>query len=407
VGVDHPGEHQEARRVDQASYDRQVGSYGCHNSIADSYIDELPAGAGHNHSAFDSPVGHGSSRVRFRSITYRIDDSTRKGALVSKKAKLASIGVGRWAGFLATALETGGEGEIVSCFARTEELRSAFAQQHNCRAAGSLEELLADPEVEGVLIATSHTSHRPLVEAAAAAGKQIFVEKPLALGTEDGMACVEAAAAAGVALQVGHQRRRASANRRIKAMIEAGQLGELQALEANLSNPVGMRMPPGAWRRNEAESPLGSMTSLGVHHLDTMSYLAGPMRSVFARTRPGRQGSIDEVSVLALEFESGAIGTLITSFYTPTVSRLAVFGSSGAAFNESDGAILKVQTVDQNVPVEVAIDPADPLVDQMIEFARVVRGEAKPETDGVAGLAVVRLLEAAVQSSQTGRSVDI
>ena len=325
---------------------------------------------------------------------------------MSTKAKLASIGVGRWAGLLATALETGGEGEIVSCFARTEERRNAFAEQHNCRASGSLEELLADPEVEAVLIATSHTSHRSLVEAAATAGKHIFVEKPLALGTEDGAACVAAARAAGVALQVGHQRRRATANRRIKAMVEAGELGDLQALEASLSLPMGMRMPPEAWRWSEEESPLGSMTSLGVHHLDTMSYLAGPIRSVFARSRPGRSGPIDEVSVLAVEFESGAIGTLITSFYTPAVSRLAVFGTAGAAFNEGDGAVLKVQTVDQTSPVELPIDPIDPLVDQMIEFARVVRGEARPETDGAAGLAVVKILEAAVESSRTGRLVE-
>ena len=101
---------------------------------------------------------------------------------MTEKAKLAAIGVGRWAGLLAAAVETSGEGEIVSCFARTEDGRKSFAEQYNCRPAGSLDELLSDPEVEGVLIATSHTSHRSLVEAAAAAGKHIFVEKPLAFG---------------------------------------------------------------------------------------------------------------------------------------------------------------------------------------------------------------------------------
>jgi predicted dehydrogenase len=326
---------------------------------------------------------------------------------MTEKAKLAAIGVGRWAGLLAAAVETSGEGEIVSCFARTEDGRKSFAEQYNCRPAGSLDELLSDPEVEGVLIATSHTSHRSLVEAAAAAGKHIFVEKPLALGTEDGLACVEAAAGAGVALQVGHQRRRGTANRRIKAMVEAGELGDLQALEANISVPMFMRMPPEAWRWNAEESPLGSMTSLGVHHLDTMAYLAGPIRSVFARTRSGRQASLDEATVLLLEFESGALGTLITSFYIPTMHRLAVFGSAGAAFNEADGKVLKIQAVDQPAPVELDIEPIDELVDQMGEFARVVRGQTSPETDGAAGLAVVTLLEAAVESSLTGRPVEV
>ena len=326
---------------------------------------------------------------------------------MTDKAKLASIGVGWWAGVLAGALETGGEGEIVSCFARTKESRDAFAEQHNCRSAGSLEELLGDPEIEGVVIATSHTSHRALVEAAAAAGKHIFVEKPLTLGVEDGVACLEAAAVAGVALQVGHQRRRSTANRRIRQMAEAGDLGDLEALEAHLSIPTAARIPPEAWRWKAAESPLGSLTSLGVHHLDTMMYLAGPVRSVYAQARPGRQSEVDEMTVLVLNFQSGALGTLLTSFYTPTLSRLAVFGTQGAAYSESDGTVLKVQTLGQDAAAEMEVEPNDPLVEQLVEFAQVVRGQANPETDGAAGLAVVAVLEAAVESSRSGRSVDV
>lgn len=323
------------------------------------------------------------------------------------KVKLGSIGVGWWAGVLATALEAGGQSELVSCYARTAEKRDAFAQQYDCQSVGSLEELLGDPAIEGVVIATSHTSHRELVEAAAAAGKHIFVEKPLTLGTADGAACVAAAAAAGVALQVGHQRRRSTANRRIKHMIETGELGDLEALEAHLSIPSAARLPSDSWRWDTEESPLGSLASLGVHHLDTMMYLAGPVRSVYAQARPGRQSDVDEMTVLVLEFESGAIGTLVTSFYTPTLSRLAVFGTQGAAYSESDGTVLKVQTLDQKGAEEVELEPTDPLVEQLVEFASVVRGQASPETDGAAGLAVVAILEAAVESSRTRRSVAV
>jgi len=326
---------------------------------------------------------------------------------VSEKVKLASIGLGKWGGNLAAAVASSGEAEIVAGFSRNQERRQAFAEQYGCRAAGSLSDLLGDPEIQGVVIATSHSTHRPLIEAAAAAGKHIFVEKPLTLRVEDGVACLEAAASAGVALQVGHQRRRSTANRRIKLMVEAGELGELQTLEANHSVPAGMRMPPEAWRWNEEESPLGSMPSLGVHKVDTMMFLAGPVRSVFAHTRRGRQYPIDEASVLALEFESGALGTVITSFFTPMILRLAVFGSGGAAYNEGDSAVLKVQTLEEKAPTEVEIEPNDPVVDQMVEFARVVRGEAQPETDGAAGLAVVAVLEAAVESSRSGHRVEL
>lgn len=321
--------------------------------------------------------------------------------------KLASIGVGWWGGVLADAASTGGAAEVVSCFARSREQREAFAERRGCRAAGSLEELLVDPEVEGVVIATSHSSHRSLVERAAEAGKHIFVEKPLTLRVDDGLACVRAAAAAHVVLQVGHQRRRQAANRRIKEMIDAGALGDLQVLESNLSLPNGLRMPPDAWRWEAEEAPLGSMTSLGIHHIDTITYLAGPVRSVFAHSRPGRRHSIDEATVLALELESGALGSVITSFFSPSVSRLAVFGSAGAAYNERDGAMLAVQEIDEDGPSALDIVPNDPVTDQMAEFVRAVRGKARPETDGTAGVEVVRVLEAAVESSQTGRAVDV
>jgi len=326
---------------------------------------------------------------------------------MTDKVKLGSIGVGWWAGVLANALEAGGQGELVSCFSRTKDKRDAFADQYGCRSAGSLEELLSFPAIEGVVIATSHTSHRELVEAAAAAGKHIFVEKPLTLKTADGAACVAAAAAAGVALQVGHQRRRSTANRRIRRMIEAGDLGDLEALEAHLSIPSAARFPAEAWRWNPEESPLGSMTSLGVHHLDSMMYLAGPVRSVYAQARPGRQNDVEEMTVFVLEFQSGALGTLVTSFYTPTLSRLAVFGTQGAAYSERDGTVLRVQTLDQKAAEEVELEPTDPLVEQLVEFASVVRGQASPEIDGAAGLAVVAILEAAVESSKTGRSVAV
>jgi predicted dehydrogenase len=203
---------------------------------------------------------------------------------------LGLIGLGWWGGELAGAAERGEEARIVSCFARSEGTRAQFAQEHGCRAAASLDGLLADPGVEGVLIATSHRSHRPLVERTAAAGKHVFVEKPLATTVEDARACVDAAAEAGVLIQVGHQRRRTAANRRIKAMLDAGEIGDVETVVAHQSVPNGFKMAADAWRWSPDQSPLGSMTSLSVHKIDTMHYLLGSIARVSAITRPGRAG---------------------------------------------------------------------------------------------------------------------
>jgi predicted dehydrogenase len=326
---------------------------------------------------------------------------------MSEKVRLASIGTGRWAGELADAVARSGQAEVISGWARRPEGREAFGEKFGCRPAGSLEELLADPEVQGVIITTSHQSHREMIEQAAAAGKHVFVDKPFTNTVEDGLAAIAAARDAGVVLQVGHQRRRTPAKRRIKAMLEAGELGDVETVVTNQSIPNGFKMPETAWRWDPEQSPLGSMTSLGVHKIDTINYLVGPVRSVFAFTRPGRVKPIDEATVLALELESGALATLTTSFFTPVVNDTTVFGTEAAAWSTKGGAKLKIQGRDDPEPVEVELEPIDELADQMAAFAAAVRDEAPVEVDGEAGLAVIAVMEAAVESAESGRAVDV
>lgn len=323
------------------------------------------------------------------------------------KVKLASVGLGWWGKILAKAAVESGEAEIASCFARRAEGRDAFAEEFGCRSVASWDEVLSDDEVQGVLIATSHQSHRQLIEEAASAGKAVFVEKPLTTTVSDGRAAVEAAEAAGIVFQVGQQRRKAAANRKIRAMLDAGEIGEIQAMHGVQNVPNGFRMPAEAWRWDAEQSPLGGMTSLGVHKVDTMMYLAGPIASVFCFTRPGREVSIDEATVLAFEFESGAVATITTSFFTPRISDLSVYGTKAIAFATGDGTALSVQDVDGMDRTSVDLEPVDPVVAQLAEFARAIRGETQVEVDGRAGLAVVAVLEAAVRSSQTRGAVAI
>ena len=327
--------------------------------------------------------------------------------IVAENVLLASVGLGWWGKVLAKAALDTGEAEVVSCFARGEEGRRDFASNFGCREAASYEELLADDEVDGVIIATSHQTHRRLIEEAAEAGKAVFVEKPLTLTVEEGLSAVEAAEKAGVVLQVGQQRRRSAANRRIKTMIDAGEVGDIEAVQAVQSVPNGFTMPDVAWRWDPDQSPLGGMTSLGVHKIDSMRYLAGPIKSVYCRSRPGRDVTIDEATVLAFEFASGAVGSLLTSFFTPVINELAVFGTEASVFNRADGTRLAVQKRGEPEPAPVDLEPVDPIVDQLAEFVRAVRGEVRPEVDGWTGLEVVAVLEAAVASNGSGRAVEV
>lgn len=136
-----------------------------------------------------------------------------------------------------------------------------------------------------------------------------------------------------------------------------------------------------------------------------MQYFAGPIKAVSAFTRAGRTRPIDETTVLAVEFESGALGTLITSFFTPMMSKSAVYGTGGAAYMEGDGRMLFKQGIDEPARQPVELEPNDPVADQMAAFARAIRGEEPVETDGEVGLAAVSVMAAAVESAATGRAV--
>src|SRR5262249_28505242 len=160
--------------------------------------------------------------------------------------------------------------------------------------------------------ATPHSLHLPQVVAAAKAGKQVFCEKPLALTRADAAAMVEACERAGVVLGVGQNRRWWPAMRELKRLVESGALGTLLHVEGHNSNENSNAVT-GGWRTLAAESPGGGMTGAGLHALDAMVSLAGPVKRVAGQLleRKPPPAPQDTASAL-LEFESGVSGVLAT-----------------------------------------------------------------------------------------------
>jgi predicted dehydrogenase len=319
------------------------------------------------------------------------------------------IGVGWWGGELLRGARASGAVDIVSCHSRRAEARERFAAEHGLAAVDDLASMLADPELEAVMIVTPHSTHTELVVEACEAGKHVFVEKPFTLSVADGKRCVQAADAAGVVLQVGHQRRRQPANRRIRAMIDSGELGTVVALEANYSSPGGGgRTDPDNWRQDPEERPLSGLTPFGVHVIDTFHSFVGPITEVSAlAARPVGVTGLDDAAVLGFRFATGAVGTLLTSTTVPTTNRVGVLGTGGAAWNEQDGKRLLVQSVSERAPREERVEPLDVISDQLAEFGRCVRAGDRPEVDGYAGLAVAAVVEAALRARETGGTVAV
>jgi predicted dehydrogenase len=316
--------------------------------------------------------------------------------------RLASVGLGWWGGVLADAATSIGA-TIVGGFARRPQSREEFVRDRGGREFLSFDEVLGADDVDGVLLATPNTTHADQIVAAAEAGKHVFVEKPFTLDVASAKRAMAAADSAGTVLQVGHNKRRQPANRLLKALIDDGDLGTVTMIETQQSTPFALGFADGYWRANDTESPLGGMTSLGVHMLDTMTYLLGPIKtvSVFSK-RILSQPPIDHATAIIFEFESGPLGYLGTSFVVPRATTVTVRGTGGSATNDVDGTKFYRQSLDDVEPNELPIEAIDTVADELKEFAQSVRGEAIPETGGSEGMEVVAILEAASASYESG-----
>jgi predicted dehydrogenase len=320
---------------------------------------------------------------------------------------LAVVGLGWWGGVLAEAVARVEGADLVSCFARTESARKEFADRHGCRAPSTWDELLSDPGVDAVLLATPHTTHADLIVDIASAGKHVFVEKPLTLTVAEGQRAIKAVEHEGLVLQVGHNRRRQPATRRLKELVDSEELGVIHHVEANLSHPKGLQ-PRTGWRGEPEECPGGGMTALGIHMVDNLIYLVGrPARlSAFSKQIIG-VSRLDDATTIMLEFEEGPLGFVATSMVIPDIATTAALGTKAAAWNEGDGRHFIVQKVGEKDRTELPVGSIDTVQDELEEFVRCITGGGKPETGGDEALEVVAVLEAAMEAARSGKMVDL
>ena len=309
---------------------------------------------------------------------------------------LAFVGTGMWAPRLAAAAGRAGLG-AVTCFSRDETRRAEFGEKFGAVPAATLEEAIGHPDVEGVVLATPNDVHEEQAVACAARGRHVFVEKPIADSVEAGERMRRACADGGVTLMVGHAFRRLGAARRVKELLDAGALGRVVLAEANMSLPGSFK--PEAWRAHRSRNPGGPIMQLGIHHVDTLSCWLGPVeRSAGRFAHVHTDADIDDVGIVTLEFESGALGSLTGSYVSPKSMWLRLLGTEAVLDYRTDFSVWPDARALDSVTTltldgaAVAFDERDMLAEELDEFARCVRGEAEPETgadEGIAALAVV------------------
>jgi predicted dehydrogenase len=220
---------------------------------------------------------------------------------------------------------------VVACAARTRSNVEQFAREKGIDIVEDYAKLLAEPRVQGVILATPHSLHPTHVQQAARAGKHVFVEKPFALNAEAATETVRVCREHGVKFGVGFNRRFRPAMQELRKLVTGGSLGQLLHLEGHFSGEPSNR-PPGSWRSSRAENPGGSMTARGIHVADAMISIAGPASEMLAQSsRNVTTAEHDDVTFMLLRFAGGVTGYLATLSTGPDFWRVHAFCAKGWA----------------------------------------------------------------------------
>jgi predicted dehydrogenase len=284
----------------------------------------------------------------------------------------AIVGLGRWGKTLVEAVQ--GKSDKVRftrAVSRNPDRLRDFASRHQLEVVGNLSQVLADPTIGAVVLATPHSLHCDQVIAAAQAGKAVFCEKPLTLTKAEAVRAIDACRRAGVVLGIGTDKRFFPAVSELLRLVKGGELGRILHLEAHFSNEVAGAASE--WRYSLEESPAGGMTGTGIHMLDTLIALSGPIRRVqtllLSHKRP--PDPHDSLSAL-LEFTSGISGTLAMVRSTPAYFRLHAFGrnASAEALGRTDLLVRRSGTE----PQHLSFPPVDSVRINLEAFADAVAG---------------------------------
>jgi predicted dehydrogenase len=246
--------------------------------------------------------------------------------------RAAQVGLGWWGKTLVESVQ--GTSDQIQFVAATSRTKSddylAFAKAQTLTFADNYEAILADPTVDAVVLATPHSQHAAQVIAAAQAGKHVFCEKPFALHKAEAEQAAAATERAGVTLGLGYNRRFHPEMTKLRQQIANGDLGTILHIEATMTFPNALALKADAWRAQKDETPAGGLTPMGVHAIDGMIDLCGPIDTVYCQSfRRVVAVDADDTTSMLFRMKAGMSGYLGTMTATGPGFSFQVFGSKG------------------------------------------------------------------------------
>jgi predicted dehydrogenase len=321
----------------------------------------------------------------------------------------AVVGLGWWGKTVVEALAGSSKLRVTRAVGNVNPAAAAYAKDHGLAYSSRYEDALEDRSIGAVILCTPNLQHVDQVVRAAAAGKHVFCEKPLAMDRKGAEQAVAACNAAKVVLGVGHERRFEPPMLELRRLVTAGTLGTLLQVEANFSQDKFLGLPADNWRGSPREAPAGPMTATGIHLLDlAVSFLGTPERVFVNVHQLGSQLRNGDTLGALVTFKGGANALLTAILATPYFGRFCLFGSQGWAEirdkshpDKPTGSTLTTCLRGQT-PSVVDYAPVSAVGINLEAFADAALGRAAypmPQSEMIANIAA---LEAIFKSAESG-----
>jgi predicted dehydrogenase len=322
---------------------------------------------------------------------------------------IAVVGLGWWGRVIVPLAQSSAKLRVVAV-ADPDPAAADFAARQGIPLAGSYEEVLRNPQVQGVVLCTPHSLHTGQIVKAANAKKHVFCEKPLSMSRKDVLRAVEACNENGVALAVGHEKRFEPPIRELFRLAKGGELGTPLQIEANFVQDKFLSLPTDNWRLSAKEAPAGPMTATGIHLLDLAVGVMGPAQRVFASvdTLGSELKNGDTLGIL-VRFAGGGNALLSAILATPFDGRFALYGSRGWAevrdksHPESPQGWVLTKSLRGRAVEKTDYPPAKAVLANLEAFADAAGGRAPYPVPQSEMIANVSALEAVFRSAASGR----
>jgi predicted dehydrogenase len=331
--------------------------------------------------------------------------------------RVAVVGLGYWGPNLVRNFFELPETELVAvCDLDADRIDRTCRRYPNVRRTTSYDELLDDPTIEGVAVATSVRSHFELARAALEAGKHVLVEKPMAASSREASELIALAERHGLVLMPGHTFLYSPPVNAVRDLIRSGELGDIYFVSSSRVN-LGLHQPD-----------VSVVWDLGPHDFSILRYWLGePPSSISATSRGCVLPAMPDVAFVNMRFPAGAIANVHLAWLAPTKLRQTVVVGSDKMVVYDDTSREPVRIHDSGVVlddpesfgeyrltyrtgsiVSPPIEATEPLALELADFALAVRGGGTPRSSAWLGKDVVTIVEAVDESlASGGSSVDV